>query len=58
MKPEWMLINWSRGSVAGCGTEEECREQLAKVLRNNDHTQSAFVLAEVKVLSEMKRIES
>jgi hypothetical protein len=58
MKPEWMLINWSRGSVAGCGTEAECRDQMAKALRNNDNTQSAFILAEVKVLSEMKRIES
>jgi hypothetical protein len=58
MKPEWMLIDWSRGSVAGCGTEEECRVQLEKASRNKDNMMNAFVLAEVKVLSEMKRVES
>jgi hypothetical protein len=58
MKPEFMLIDWSRGSVAGCGSEAECREQLEKACRNKDHTLNAFALCEVKVLSEMKRVES
>lgn len=58
MKPAFMLINWSRGSVSGCGTEAECREQMAKCLRNNETAQHAFAICEVKVLSEMKRIET
>lgn len=58
MKPEFVLIDWSRGSVVGCGTEKECREQLTKVSRNNEFKDSTFLVCEVKTLSAMKRIES
>jgi hypothetical protein len=58
MKPEFILIDWSRGSMVGCGTEEECREQMVKATRNETHSRNAYLIAEVKVLSEMKRIES
>jgi hypothetical protein len=58
MKPEFMLIDWSRGSVVGCGSEDECREQLKKTQRNSDHFNNTYLLCEVKVMSEMKRVES
>jgi hypothetical protein len=58
MKPEFMLINWSRGSVSGCGTEDECREQMGKALRNNERANDTYAICEVKTLSEMKRVES
>jgi hypothetical protein len=58
MKPEFILIDWSRGSVVGVGTEAECREQLTKGGRNTDHLNNTYLLCEVKVMSEMKRVES
>lgn len=58
MRPDFMLIDWTRGSVVGVGSEVECREQLEKIVRNKDHTLRAFAICEVKVLSEMKRVES
>jgi hypothetical protein len=57
-KPEFMLLNWSKGSIAGCGTEEECRAQLKKCSSGEVGPDDAYILAEVKVLSEMKRVES
>jgi hypothetical protein len=44
--------------VVGVGTEAECREQLKKAQRNNDHFNNTYLIAEVKVMSEMKRVES
>jgi hypothetical protein len=57
MKPEFILINWSNGSVWGTGTEAECREQLNKC-PSGTHLHDTFIIAEVKVLSETKRVES
>ena len=54
-KPEFMLLNWSKGEISGCGTEEECREQLKKCASGSD---DSYIIAEVRVLSEMKRIET
>lgn len=56
MKHEFVLIDWSRGSVVGAGTEAECREQLTK--RNSLYRNNTYLIAEVKVMSEMKRVES
>jgi hypothetical protein len=58
MKPEFILIDWSRGSVVGVGSEDECREQLKKAQRNIDHFNNTYLVCEVKVMSEMKRVES
>jgi hypothetical protein len=58
MKPEFILIDWSRGSVVGVGSEAECREQLTKAKRHNDHFSNTYLICEVKVMSEMKRVES
>lgn len=59
MKPEFVLINWHTGSSYGIGSEDECRAQLEKILKGestvSNHT---FIIAEVKVRSQMKRIES
>jgi hypothetical protein len=57
-KPEFMLINWSKGNIAGCGTEDECREQLTKCAKGSVGPNDAYIIAEVKVLSELKRVES
>lgn len=57
MKPEFILIDWSRGSMVGCGTEEECRAQLKKASDNPENFKHAYLIAEVKVLSEMQRVE-
>lgn len=57
MKPEFILINWYRGAVVGEGTEDECRAQLEKI-SNGPGRNDAYVIAEVKVRSQMKRIES
>lgn len=56
MKPEFILINWYRGAIVGAGTEDECRAQLEKI--SNGPGNNAYVIAEVKVRSQMKRIES
>lgn len=58
MKPEFMLINWSKGTVVGCGTATECREQMVKCSRGTAGPNDTYLLTEVKVLSEMKRVES
>lgn len=58
MKPEFMLINWSKGAVAGCGSETECREQLQKCCRGTAGPSDTYLLAEVKVMSELRRVES
>jgi hypothetical protein len=58
MKPEFVLIDWSRGSVVGLGTEAECREQLTKAASNNDNYRDVFLVCEVKTMSEMQRVES
>jgi hypothetical protein len=58
-RPEFVLINWSSGSVVGCGDEEECRSQLEKVTEGTSVAKGdTFAIAEVKVLSELKRIET
>lgn len=58
-KPEYILLNFSTGRLVGCGPEDECRTQLKKV---NDGSSAGeadtYILAEVKVLSEMKRVET
>lgn len=53
MKPEFILINWSKGEVIGWGTEAECRAQLEKAT-----SADSYLLAEVRVLSRMLRTES
>jgi hypothetical protein len=58
MKPEFIVIDWSRGNVVGVGTEDECREQLKKAQRNTDYFNNTYLICEVKVMSEMKRVES
>lgn len=59
MKPGFLVINWSKGAVSGVTeTEEEARDQLKKCLRNGDLANDSYILAEVKVLSEMRRVES
>lgn len=58
MKPEFVLLDWSKGAVVGVGTEAECREQLAKAARNATNFNNTYLLAKVEVLSEMKRVES
>jgi hypothetical protein len=58
LKPEFMLINWSSGAVAGSGTEKECRDQLGKCLRGEVGPRDTYIIAKVLVLSEMKRVES
>lgn len=57
MKPRWLIVNWTKGSVSGiAGTEEEARSQLKKCV--NGTPNDTYLLAEVKVLSELKRVES
>jgi hypothetical protein len=58
MKPEFILIDWSRGSVVGVGTEDECRDQMTKAGRNTDNHNHTYLIAAVKVMSEMRRVES
>jgi hypothetical protein len=58
MKPEFILVDWSRGSCVGVGSEAECREQMKKAQRHNDHSNNTYLICEVKVMSEMKRVES
>ena len=59
MKPEFILINWHTDALVGYGSEAECRLQLEKISKGSstvgNHT---FIIAEVKVWSRMKRIES
>jgi hypothetical protein len=54
-----MLINWTTGSVVGCGTEEECREQLEKccIIGTAPGPHDRYIIAKVKVLSQMQRVE-
>lgn len=57
-KPEYLLINWSKGSVVGCGTEAECSKQLEKCIKGDVGPDDAYILAAVELLSEMKRVET
>jgi hypothetical protein len=54
-KPGHLLINWDTGKVVGSGDKDEVREQLKKLI---DASDDAFIIAEVKMLSAMRRIES
>lgn len=59
MDPKFVVINWSKGSVvAAVETESEARDQLKKACRNGEHYLDTYLLAEVRVHSEMKRVES
>lgn len=58
MKPKFLLVNWSRGEVVGTAdTEKEVRSQLEKASLNSERFRDSFLIAEVKVLSEMRRVE-
>jgi hypothetical protein len=58
LKPNFLLVNWSNGSVLGVAdTETEAREQLAKSSKGERYLDT-YIIAEVRVLSEMKRVES
>jgi hypothetical protein len=55
---KYLVVNWSKGTVAGCSeTEEEARAALKKCCGGSHHLDT-YIIAEVKVLSEMKRVES
>jgi hypothetical protein len=58
-RPEFVLINLNSGSVVGRGNEQECRQQLKKITEGPSVAKGdTFAIAEVKVLSELKRIET
>lgn len=57
LKPEFILIDYTRGALVGIGTEDECHSQLKKCLAG-ERSMNSYIIAEVKVLSKMERIES
>lgn len=58
-RPSFVLINLKEGSLVGVGTEEDCRTQLKEISDGSSAAKGdPYLLAEVKVLSEMKRVET
>ncbi len=58
MQPKFIVINYSIGSLVGVvETEAEARDQLKKCCKG-DHYNDTYLIAEVRVHSTVKRVET
>lgn len=58
MKPKFILLNWSRGCIFGLAEDEAAiREKLEKCANNAENACDTFLIAEVKAVSSIQRVE-